>query len=117
MLVDLSQATPSAARERDVSIDCLRGLVMILMALDHTRAFLSAARFAPLDLADTTPRALPQRTSISTSVCPGGTIAHPPLCSAYALRFADAEDKIPHNRKRPDPSVTVLATWMSQTGS
>jgi len=28
---------------------------MILMALDHTRAFLSAARFAPLDLAYTTP--------------------------------------------------------------
>jgi len=38
-----------------VSIDCLRGLVMILMALDHTRAFLSAARFAPLDLVYTTP--------------------------------------------------------------
>ena len=28
---------------------------MILMALDHTRAFLSAARFAPLDLVYTTP--------------------------------------------------------------
>lgn len=28
---------------------------MILMALDHTRAFLSDARFAPIDLAHTTP--------------------------------------------------------------
>ena len=48
-----SQATTSPVRERAMSIDCLRGFVMILMALDHTRAFLSAARFAPLDLVHT----------------------------------------------------------------
>jgi uncharacterized membrane protein len=46
---------PVAGRERALSIDCVRGLVMILMALDHTREFLTAARFAPLDLAHTTP--------------------------------------------------------------
>src|SRR4029453_4389158 len=40
---------------RSVSVDCLRGLVMILMALDHTRSFLSSARFEPVDLAHTTP--------------------------------------------------------------
>jgi uncharacterized membrane protein len=50
-----SQATPLAARERAVSVDCLRGLVMILMALDHTRSFLSSARFEPVDLVHTTP--------------------------------------------------------------
>lgn len=50
----LSPVTSSAG-ERVAAIDCLRGLVMILMALDHTRAFLSDARFPPLDLAHTTP--------------------------------------------------------------
>jgi uncharacterized membrane protein len=38
-----------------MSIDCLRGIVMILMVLDHTRSFLSAARFPPVDLVHTTP--------------------------------------------------------------
>jgi uncharacterized membrane protein len=33
----------------------MRGLVMILMALDHTRSFLSSARFEPVDLVHTTP--------------------------------------------------------------
>ncbi|HET9794280.1 MAG TPA: heparan-alpha-glucosaminide N-acetyltransferase domain-containing protein [Thermoanaerobaculia bacterium] len=43
------------ARRRVDSVDVLRGLVMIVMALDHTRDFFSNARFDPLDLARTTP--------------------------------------------------------------
>ena len=38
---------------RLVSVDVLRGFVMVLMALDHTRDFLTSLRFSPEDLAHT----------------------------------------------------------------
>src|SRR5437899_5123073 len=40
---------------RLVSVDVLRGLVMVIMALDHTRHFMSNARFNPEDLTQTYP--------------------------------------------------------------
>ena len=39
--------------QRLVSVDILRGLVMVIMALDHTRDFMTHLRFPPEDLART----------------------------------------------------------------
>jgi uncharacterized membrane protein len=50
-------ATPSSARPRLDSIDFVRGLVMVIMALDHVRDYfnLDARYFDPSDLTRTTP--------------------------------------------------------------
>lgn len=44
--------TAANARPRLDSIDLLRGLVMVLMALDHTRDFFGASGMNPRDVAD-----------------------------------------------------------------
>lgn len=55
---DLTESPPltaTAGRKRVTSVDLVRGIVMILMALDHTRDYFSILRFQPEDLSRSTP--------------------------------------------------------------
>jgi uncharacterized membrane protein len=46
-------ALPTSARQRLDHVDLLRGLVMVIMVLDHVRAFFTNAHFDPTDLTRT----------------------------------------------------------------
>ena len=50
----LRSASALPLKERLDSVDLLRGLVMVIMALDHVRDYFSNAHFDPTDLAKTT---------------------------------------------------------------
>src|SRR5687767_14932408 len=43
------------ARQRIESVDVVRGIIMIIMALDHTRDYFGSLAVSPTDLATTTP--------------------------------------------------------------
>lgn len=54
-MTDTETLLPSG-KPRIHSIDILRGIIMVIMALDHTRDFFSASNYDPLDLSQTTPQ-------------------------------------------------------------
>lgn len=54
-LTDSSPVAPAGVRQRVTSVDLVRGIVMVLMALDHTRDYFSNLRFQPEDLSKATP--------------------------------------------------------------
>ncbi|QEC41301.1 DUF1624 domain-containing protein [Pseudobacter ginsenosidimutans] len=45
----------ATSRSRITSIDLLRGVIIVIMAIDHVRDFFTNARFDPTDLTQTTP--------------------------------------------------------------
>ena len=48
-------AARGSAKSRVESVDLLRGLAIVFMALDHVRDYFSSAQFSPADLDQTTP--------------------------------------------------------------
>jgi hypothetical protein len=70
--LSLAVGMPRSARGRLQSVDALRGGVMIIMALDHVRDFISSAAmsFSPTDLSRTTASLfLPAGSLISALPC------------------------------------------------
>ena len=47
-------STPSVKPPRLVSVDMLRGIIMVIMALDHVRDYFTNVHFDPIDLTQTT---------------------------------------------------------------
>ena len=86
-----------AVRARVQSVDLMRGLVMVVMALDHVRDYFTRSHFDPADLAQTTVPLFLTRW-----------VTH--FCAPTFILLAGASAWMAGRRRTPEALTTLLLT-------